>query len=140
MAVMAVTAERMAHHVAQLAELHGITIKHYSGGGRAYPRGRRISIRPVKGVSTYFAALHELGHIVGPGRSARKLEAEANAWVWALGVALRPPTDAVRRRIAQCLTSYLVAGRRNHGLRQGMREPDPDHVFWRLLDAREETK
>jgi hypothetical protein len=127
-------AQAMAAHVAALAEHHGVEIQHYTGGGVAYPSERRVSIRPVKGPSTYFVALHELGHIVGRGRSARKLEAEANAWAWALDVAIRPPTRAVRRQIASCLQRYLYAGRRNWGLRQNMVEPPEDHVFWRLAN------
>jgi hypothetical protein len=131
----AMSVSQMADHVRDLADEHHIAVEHYRGSGAAYRRARLVRIAPVKGISSYFTALHELGHIVGPGRSARKLEREANAWEWAIIVAQRPPTDAVSFMIARSLRSYLHAGRRSHGLRQNMVEPDSGHVFWALCNA-----
>lgn len=128
------SAVALAAHVQLLAHQHRIDVTTYAGGGRAVPSRREVRIKPVRGVSSYYTALHEFGHIVGRGRSARTLEAEANAWQWAIDNAIRPPTFAVERMIARCLRSYLTVGRRDYGLRQGMREPDDDHVFWRLAN------
>lgn len=130
---MPINAAEMAEHVRELARDHNVAVEIYTGAGRAWPGGRAISIREIRGPSTYFAALHELAHLIGPGRSARKLEAEASAWAWALEVARRPPTPGVQRMIARSLRSYLEAGRRRYGLRQGMTEPEAGHVFWRLI-------
>ncbi len=127
------TAAQMSSHVVELARDHGIAVELYKGTGRAWPGARRISIREIRGPSSYFTALHELGHLVGAGRSAPKLEAEANAWAWALELARRPPTPGVRRMIARSLRSYLEGGRRGYGLRQGMTEPKAGHIFWSLL-------
>lgn len=130
----AITAGQMATHIETLCIEHGIELRFYKGGGRAWKKPRRIDIRPVKGVTTYFVALHEIGHIVGRGRSARKLEVEANAWAWALSHAVRPPTVRVCNSIGEALRSYLYAGRRNRGLRQGMIEPPEGHCFWELAN------
>ena len=71
---------------------------------------RRLEIRvaPVRGQVSYFVALHEIGHLVGNGRSGRRLEREAAAWRFALGEALVAPTDATRRRIGKRLRSYVT--------------------------------
>jgi hypothetical protein len=132
--------EAMRDHVQALAREHGIHVEIYKGAGRAYPGERRIQIQPVAGVSSYFTALHEIGHVVGRGRSARKLDAEANAWQFALDNANRLPTPTVRRMIAKSLRSYLAAGRRDSGLRQGMIEPPAGHVFWKLANPRGLTR
>lgn len=124
----------MADHVAQLAEAHGINVELYTGGGRAFPRERSISIRPVRGVSTYYVALHEIGHIVGRGRSAPKLEQEANAWQWAIEHAALKPTPGVRKMIRRCLRSYLARHERMSARRR-TRWPSSDHACWALADV-----
>ena len=54
---------------------------------------------PVRGQVSYFVALHEIGHLVGAGRSGRRLESEEAAWRFALAEALvvpdrhHPPPD-----------------------------------------------
>ena len=63
-------------------------------------------ILPVTGLATYFAALYEIGHIVGRGRSKPPLECEANAWVYAIRTANWPPTVVVRELIKDALGSY----------------------------------
>lgn len=129
------TIEQMSSHIENTAAYSGVKVVYYTGVGRAVKAGGAmwIHIRPVKGLSTYFMALHELGHCVARGRGARKLEREANCWKWAIDMAIREPTPAVRRMISKALQSYLDAGRRNHGRRQGMIEPAEDHIFWQLL-------
>ena len=68
-----------------------------SSRGRAIRwRGGRleISIPPIRGQVSYFIALHEIGHLVGKGRSAPRLESEANAWLFALEHSVVEPTTA----------------------------------------------
>lgn len=125
----------MAEHIALLCETHGVELIHYTGCGRAYPRDRKIKIKPVKSPWTYFIALHELGHVIGPGRSGRRLEKETAAWLWALDTAICRPTPSVRRKIAESLRSYLEAGRRSYGLRQNIAEPPPHSNFWKLANV-----
>ena len=71
-------------------------------------RSLEIRIPPVRGQVSYFVALHEIGHLVGGGRSGRRLEKEEAAWRYALAHALVAPTDATRRRIGRRLRSYVT--------------------------------
>lgn len=107
---MNAVAARLHEHVAQIAAEHGVTIKH-QGGGIAYRRERRITTPPVRGRATYFTALHELGHVLGPN-PRRRLDQEVAAWRWALEHALEPPTPAVAAGIARCLRSYRARAER----------------------------
>ena len=83
-------------HINDLCERHQTTILNRSShGGRASKRDRTISIKPVKTQRTYITALHEIGHIVGRGRSGTRLQQEAAAWQYVLDtsiVALAPGT------------------------------------------------
>lgn len=126
--------EAMRSSVAELVSMHELECIEYKGAGRAWPRLRRIKIKRVTGIVSYYAALHEIGHIVGKGRSARKLEREANAWAYAIEVAIVKPTRSVEHHIARALRSYLWAGRRPVGLRKSMIEPENDHIFWTLVN------
>lgn len=128
--------ERMEAHVERLCAEHGIELVGSSARGRAIRwRGGRleISIPPIKGQVSYFIALHEIGHLIGPGRSAPRLEAEANAWLWALRNAAVEPTPATRRSIVRRLQGYLAWARNRQYRRVPPRIPEPDHVFWSLL-------
>lgn len=126
--------EAMRSSVAELISMHELECVEYKGGGVAYPRQRRIKIKTVNGIVSYYRALHEIGHIVGRGRSARTLEAEANAWAYAIEVAVVKPTRSVEHHIARALRSYLWAGRQPVGLRKSMIEPENDHIFWTLVN------
>jgi hypothetical protein len=82
---------------------------------------------------SYLVALHELGHIVGRGRSAPKLECEANAWKWALERAIIEPTPANLRGIGRRLRSYQRwAARLQKRRKNPPRLPAPEHDFWRM--------
>jgi hypothetical protein len=129
---------RMARHVELLVQTHGLTSATHSRGGSASPRARHVRFRPVKSEVTYAVALHEIGHVVGRGRSAPRLQAEAAAWVWALENAL---PDAVGERfrvqVQRSLGSYLrwaVArgARPGHSPAGAPKLPAPDSVFWPL--------
>ena len=103
----------MEAHVEQLCAEHGIDLTGSSARGRAIRwRGGRleIAIPRIKGQVSYYIALHEIGHLVGRGRSAPRLEAEANAWLWALEHSAVEPTEATLRSISNRLLGYLELG------------------------------
>jgi hypothetical protein len=125
-------------HVDELCELHGVVrLSGTRGRAEVHRRnGRRtiaIRIPPVRGQVTYFVALHEIGHLVGPGRSGTRLEKEAAAWRFALRQARVEPTDACRRRIGRRLRSYVTwAELRQHRRRPPVLPPS-ESSFWSLL-------
>ena len=126
----------MEAHVEQLCDQYGIELVGSSARGRAIRwRGGRIaiSIPPIKGQVSDFIALHEIGHLVGRGRSAPRLESEANACVWALEHSAVEPTPATRRSIVRRLEGYLAWARNRQYRRVPPRIPERDHVFWKLL-------
>jgi len=132
----------MEGHVEELCAEHGIELTGASARGRAIRwRGGRleISIPPIRGQVSYFIALHEIGHLVGRGRSAPRLEAEANAWVWALDNAAFEPTHATLRSISKRLDGYLQWARNRQYRRVPPRIPAAEHVFWRMLDLGNEA-
>ena len=129
-------------HIDALCEHHGI--RRSRGGGRAVRMRIRhrdgsieqmleIRIPPVRGQVSYFIALHEIGHLVGDGRSGRRLEKEEAAWRYALAHALVSPTDATRRRIGRRLRSYVTWAHLRSGRRTPPFVPPPDDGFWQLL-------
>jgi hypothetical protein len=125
-------------HVDELCELHGVVrLSGTRGRAEVHRRnGRRtiaIRIPPVRGQVTYFVALHEIGHLVGPGRSGTRLEKEAAAWRFALRQARVEPSDACRRRIGRRLRSYVTwAELRQHRPRPPVLPPS-ESSFWSLL-------
>lgn len=126
----------MEAHVEELCDRYEIELTGSSARGRAIRwRGGRlaISIPPIRGQVSYFIALHEIGHLVGPGRSAPRLEAEANAWLWALEHSAVEPTQATRRSIVRRLDGYLAWARNRQYRRVPPRIPERDHAFWALL-------
>jgi hypothetical protein len=128
--------ELMDSHVVQLCQDHGIELAGSSSRGRAIRwRGGKleISIPEIRGQVSYFIALHEIGHLVGRGRSAPRLEAEANAWVWALEHAAVEPTAATLRSISKRLQGYLQWAQNRQHRRVPPRIPARGHVFWSLL-------
>lgn len=124
-------------HVAELCERHGIGLAGASRRGRAIRwRGgkREIAIPEIRGQVSYFIALHEIGHLVGPGRSRPRLEAEANAWLWALDNAAVEPTPATLRSISRRLRGYLEWARNRQHRRVPPRIPPREHAFWAMLE------
>jgi hypothetical protein len=131
----------MDSHIALLCQEHDIELAGSSARGRAIRwRGGRlqIAIPEIRGQVSYFIALHEIGHLVGKGRSAPRLEAEANAWVWALDNAAVEPTAATLRSISKRLRGYLAWAQNRQHRRVPPRIPPRDHVFWTLLELSEE--
>lgn len=134
-------------HVASLAKTHGIEVEVAAvRRARAYrgqpSRGRapRIRIPEIRSQITYFTALHELGHLVSPGnRSLRQLEAEADAWRFALEHALVPPSKATAARLHAYLLSYLRRAERRRALghRTAASIPAEGSPYWATLAALE---
>lgn len=135
----------LRRHVLELAHAGGVDVELADGrravAYRAVPsRGRRARIRvpEIRGQVTYFTALHELGHLLSPGnRSLRQLEAEADAWRWALATALVRPTPATARRIRTKLLTYYRRARirRAQGRRVVASIPGEDGLYWRITAA-----
>jgi hypothetical protein len=126
----------MEAHIEDLCRQYGIELAGSSARGRAIRwRGGKleISIPPIRGQVSYFIALHEIGHLVGKGRSAPRLESEANAWIFALENTVVKPTPATLRSISRRLGGYLEWARNRQHRRVPPRIPPRDHVFWRLL-------
>lgn len=126
----------MEAHVEDLCHEHGIELVGASARGRAIRwRGGRleISIPPIRGQISYFIALHEIGHLVGRGRSAPRLESEANAWIWALDHSVVEPTPATLRSISRRLRGYLEWARNRQHRRVPPRIPPREHPFWQLV-------
>jgi hypothetical protein len=129
--------ELMEAHVEELCSEHGIELVGASSRGRAIRwRGGKleISIPPIRGQVSYFIALHEIGHLVGRGRSAPRLESEANAWLWALDHSVVEPTPATLRSISKRLRGYLDWARSRQYRRVPPRIPPREHPFWSLLE------
>ena len=132
----------LRRQVLDLAAANGIEILNGSGRGRAYrgmpSRGRaaRIRVPEIRGQVSYFVALHELGHLVARGnRSLPQLEAEAQAWRWALDHSLVEPTPTTRARIRTYLRSYYERAvvRRVLGRRVVAAIPPAESPYWALL-------
>jgi hypothetical protein len=131
-------AAALERHVRELCLAHRIGWSE-GGRGRAEVHGtkaaRRLAIRtpPIRGQVSYFVALHEIGHLVGPGRSGTRLEREASAWRWALANAIVEPTDATRRRLGRKLRSYVTWAELRQHRRRPPVLPGPDGPFWAVL-------
>jgi hypothetical protein len=126
----------MEAHVEDLCREHGIEL--VGASSRVAPSAGRaagsIAIPPIRGQVSYFIALHEIGHLVGRGRSAPRLESEANAWLWALDHAVVEPTTATLRSISRRLRGYLDWARSRQYRRVPPRIPPREHAFWSLLE------
>lgn len=132
--MMAFDVERAQAHIVELCEAHDIVIGSSTRGRATRGQdGHAIAIPPVRGQVTYFLALHEIGHLIGPGRSGHRLEKEANAWAYALDVALWKPTPATRRAIQRRLWSYLSWAFERQHRKHPPQFPDAKHIFWKLV-------
>src|SRR5438874_13389274 len=131
-------AEAFDPHIDELCATHGIE-RQLGGRGRAEVRGRGrarrslIRIPAVRGQVSYFIALHEIGHLVGPGRSGTRLEKEAAAWRWALANAAVEPTESARRSMGKRLRSYVRWAELRQHRRRPPVLPGSHSAFWSLL-------
>jgi hypothetical protein len=103
----------IAKHIEELCAKHQIAILNRSShGGRASKSNRTISIKPVKTQRTYVTALHEIGHIVGRGRSGTRLQKEAAAWLYVLDTSVVALSPETYRAMLRFLSTYLKASER----------------------------
>jgi hypothetical protein len=132
------TVAELDAHIQRLCDAHGVErrLGRRAIAYRRGPAGRRrpgIRIPEILSQITYAVALHELGHLLGPGRSGTRLEKEAAAWRWALAASIVPLSDHTRRSAGRRLRSYLIwAQHRQHRVRPP-RIPEPGSQFWSLL-------
>ncbi len=133
--------EQMAAHVAELAKANNIHIYWSSHRGCAFRKLTTVKIRPVRSAVTYAVALHELGHVLGPMQTGRRLFMEAGAWLWARDNA-SVWTDAMTRMMVKCLRSYERTYRHLAKRRPGNPPvfPPEGHDFWRLIELGERLK
>src|SRR6266516_2755290 len=127
---MAARAGVLEAHVEELCARYGIT---WQLGGRGSERRQLIRSPEVRGQVSYFIALHEIGHLIGPGRSGTRLEKEAAAWRWALANSVVLPTQTTRRRIGARLRSYASWAELRQRRRRPPVLPPPASDFWTLL-------
>jgi len=133
-----ITVADLDAHIQRVCDAHGVE---RIGGRRAiaYRRGpagrRRLGIRipPIKSQITYAVALHELGHLIGPGRSGTRLEKEAAAWRWALANSIVELSDHARRSAGRRLRSYVLWAEHRQHRRRPPRIPPAASPFWALL-------
>jgi hypothetical protein len=123
------TPPEMAHHITEIARTAGVTIVP-STRGRAWRKRDRIAIPPIKSVKTYALALHELGHVLSPTQTGRRLDKEVDAWRWARAHA-REWTPVMQAYAAQCLVGYVRwAVRRQAQDARGRIFIAPDHPVY----------
>jgi hypothetical protein len=129
--------EALDDHINQLCERHGIRREESARSGRAIRQRetgvRTIRVPPIRSQLGYLICLHEAAHHLGRGRSAPRLEAEANAWLWALEHSVVEPTAATRRGIGLRLRSYLRWAESRQYRKVPPRIPAADHPFWTLV-------
>lgn len=103
-----------AEHIDALLAEHGIAVDWRDRtNARAWRRSRRVRLERVRGASTYAMALHEIGHVVGR-QVGRRLDREAQAWLWAEANAIEW-TNGMRTLAARCIATYLRWSERKRG-------------------------
>jgi hypothetical protein len=90
-----------------------------------------VRLYPVVNQKRYATALHEIGHIVGPRQSGRRIEQEWGAWEFALTSSIVQLTPATYRMIHRSLSSYVARYTR----RRGAYLPPPEHSFWEFISG-----
>jgi len=132
------TVADMAAHAQQLANDHGIIVGNHSRGGSASRHERHANFRPIKSITTYAIAMHEIGHVLGKRQSGRRLEAEAGAWRWAVDNRLRlslAQADRWDDAMIRSLQSYVdwAKDKRARGVANAPVLPGEDDDLWVLL-------
>jgi hypothetical protein len=134
----------LAKHTEELCAEHQIAILNRSShGGRASKRDRTISIKPVKTQRTYITALHEIGHLIGRGRSGTRLQQEAAAWQYVIDTSIVELTPGTYRAMLRFLGTYLKASERAARWKTGRyilpEDSDPFWVTYNVIKERAET-
>jgi hypothetical protein len=134
----------LAKHIDELCEKHQITILNRSShGGRASKRDRTISMKLVKTQRTYITALHEIGHLIGRGRTGTRLQKEAAAWQYVLDTSIVALAPGTYRAMLRFLSTYLKASeraaRRNTGRYVLPGDDDPFWTTYNVIKEKAET-
>lgn len=123
-------------HVLQLCAEHGIEWDwcppfEASAGDKAL----HVYIPPIRNQVHYMIALHEIGHLVGRGRSKPMLESEVAAWQYALDTSIVEPHPGVYRHILRCLDGYYWKAVRD----ERCRPPGATPAYWEFTYYLKET-
>ena len=132
----------MLGHAVRVAKKAGVDIRQSDGySGHAYADDGYVTVPTITGLTSYFIALHEIGHMAAKGHSsAKRLEQESIAWRWALNVAGYAPTRSVKLKIAQALRSYDEWAKQKQGYRtHPPHTPGEGSDFWQLIAEMEGT-
>lgn len=127
------TAGGLAAHIDALCAGHSITVEWVSRSKRAWASRKRRAVRiyPIINQKRYATALHEIGHLVGPRQSGRRIEQEWGAWEFALSASLVPFTPATYRMVHRSLASYVA----RYARWKGAYLPPAEDPFWQFLAA-----
>jgi len=123
----------LAAHVDDLCTQHQISVEWIGRTKRAWAVRKRDAIRiyPVINQKRYATALHEIGHIIGPRQSGRRIEQEWGAWEFALEAALIDFTPGTYRMIHRALGSYVL----RYTYRKKAYLPPRGDPFWQFMAA-----
>lgn len=136
----------MQQHIDQIARENGVEIIYDEDSDGWAWRNRSGSVRQIciqhLGMQKYpqveyFVAMHEFGHVLGPGgwHNPHLLVREARAWEWAIKNALMKPTISVRAEIRNCLGNYYDEQHSRMKKGQHVVWPTADEPFWDLLES-----
>ena len=122
-----ITASQMRAHILQLSTDHDIRIewRRDTDGAWAARAVNLISIPQIRSAISYAIALHEIGHLLGPGQRASRMRCERGAWRWAKTNAiawLASMNKTERRSLAWCECNARRAkavGKKPAGKRRG---------------------
>lgn len=110
----------------------------FKGDGR-----RVVVVPPIRGMSSYLVALHELGHHLAPrAMTGTRLVRESAAWSWAIENARFEPTPGARRSALRALYGYglWVADRQYRKRPPVMPGPDFQLAVTRIVGGSEELR
>lgn len=105
----------LTNKIQGICQKHGITINWIkSGENCANQKQQAIWIKEIAGSGDFTAALHEIGHVIcdpesPPDSNRRKLDAEVNAWRWALDYQNGDIDLPGWNRLHESLHQYFVA-------------------------------
>ncbi|MGI9557962.1 MAG: hypothetical protein ACR2N5_08480 [Solirubrobacterales bacterium] len=105
-------AEQLRAEIHAVASRSGIEVEESgtrSAKAQLFTEGRRrvVVVPPIRGMSSYLVALHELGHHLAPkAMTGTRLVRESAAWSWAMSNARFDPTPGARKSALKALYGY----------------------------------
>lgn len=121
----------MKSHIDHLARLNNVKLVPITSveAAGSWMEQRVAWVPETTDLTSYFVALHEIGHFCIKGKLPM-LEEEYQAWYWALGKARFKPDKYTWNMIAVSLRAYLLKAKRD----QRIKLPEASHPFWSLLN------